>query len=369
MTTVAIPGSGFLFPFVLDSLQMIPALDTTEGLIDATGEKVAFSGPVWWSDRGSHDIHSLGWLAGAITSAGGSGITISLQDVTTASGPPGRPDETQDQTVNVLLSALTASGWNVNTLGVDRTIAHGALVSVVWEYDGSGRLGSDSLVIAGAETSFTRGGIRTSSALKVGTWANVNLHPIVVLVAADGTIGTLAGGVPWSAVNTHTFDTGAAADELAIAVNLPFPVTIEGVSIPIAALAGGNFSVILYSGTTAVETAAVTWATMVGLSSEARWRYVPFTTPRALEKNTLYRVAIRPDTANDITVYSFDVNTAGYLDLWGGQNFHYWDRANAGAWANETTTRCLLMRLHLSHVDDGAGGGGGGVIGGLRRRR
>jgi len=369
MTAVAMPGGlGLMHPVTPESLggtSAAPAFDAA-GLIDATGEKFAITGRVVWSDRGSHNIHTIGWRAGAITSVGGSGITISLQDASLTAGPPGQPDGTQDQTVSVLLSALSASAWNLNTLGADRTVAHGALLSVVWEYDVNGRLGADSLVITNLATQLVNSFTGHVPALYTTSWNSTAAIAVLVLVAADGTIGTLAGAVPWSAINTHAFNSGSAADELANQFQYPAPVTVEGVSALMTTASAADFSVILYSGTTALATVAQdNNAFALRASGNVAWKYFPFATPQALAKDTLYRIAFRPDTANNITLYSADVNAAGYLDLIAGQNFHYWDRVNAGAWANETTTRWLLIRLHLSQTDDGAGGGGlAHIIGG-----
>jgi hypothetical protein len=376
MALKTLPGAGLVYPFFpAAQLGMAPALSST-GLIDATGEKIHVVGYVWWSDRGTHDITAVGWLAGAVTSAGGSLIDISLQDVSLIAGPPHRGDGAKDQTVNVALSAVSASAWNENTFGSPRTaVAHNAPLACVWEYDAGGRLGADSLIVSTINAFTTRAGLSSSLVLEApaGTFNSQTNLPVIVLKTGDaGVVGFLIGAFPVADVTTHAFNTASAADELSNQVKLNVPMTLDGVSLPIVIVNGSaNFSVILYEGTTAIETLAVDANTIPGTTGEARWRYFPFTTRRSLTEDTVYRVSVRPDTANNITIYSFVVNTAAYLDLLGGQDYHYWDRVDGGPWGNETLTRMLIMQLHFSQFDDGAGGAGGllthpGMAGGCR---
>lgn len=193
---------------------------------------------------------------------------------------------------------------------------------------------------------------------------------VLVLVASDGTIGSLGLSIPCTTVTTHTINSASAADEVANQFVLSAPATIEGITLTILFTDGGDVSLVLYDGTTAVETIAIDEDVgPVIFINSAKRIYFPFSTPRDLVASTVYRIGVKPTTANNISVYSFDVQTASYLDLFGGQAMHYWDRVDAGAWANENTARCLLMALHFSKTDVGGGGGmltGAGTSGGMR---
>lgn len=315
-------------------------------------------GRVRWTDHGTHDIRTVGWLAGSIVSAGGSGIVLSLQDVDATTGLPSRPDGTQDQTKAAYLNVLTAGAWNQLTLTTDRTIAHGAPLCVVWEFDGAGRLGADAMNIYSVPASLPDTGHHTI--LFTGTWADLTGQPpILVFVASDGTVGTLGLSIPFRAFTTHTFNSSSTPDEVANQFVLAAPATIDGITIPIAFIDGSDVSLVLYDGTTAVETLVIDEDVGPVLNTNARRVYFPFATPRDLEAGTVYRVGVQPSTTTSVSVYSFDVHAASYLDLYGGQVMHYWDRVNAGAWANENMTRCLLMSLHFSKAEAGGGGGGG----------
>jgi hypothetical protein len=351
MALVNWPGMSLAWPVLSARINALPAISGM--LIDATGEKVAFTGRVRWTDAGTHDIRQIGWRPGAITSAGGSGITISLQDYAVAGGPS-VPDGTQDQTCNVLLSALTASAWNIQTLSADRTsVAHRAKLCIVWEFDGAGRLGSDLLNISTIAASGQDSG--SMSLLNTGgTWAFNSGVPNVVLIAADGTIGTLALAFPFSAITSHTFNSASSPDEMANQYVLPSAATLEGVSLPIFINDGADVSLIYYEGTTAVETLSIDEDESPIQTGISNWCYFGFATPRDIQSGATFRVAVRPDTTTSIIIASGDVAAASYLNLLAGTNGHYWDRVNAGAWSGENLTRYVIMRLHFS----GFGGGG-----------
>src|SRR5688572_15951850 len=70
--------------------------------IDATGEKTSYAGKVFYPDRSSATkaITKVGFRFAAVTKAGGSALTVSLQNVTgvtgAGTGGPMVGDETQD---------------------------------------------------------------------------------------------------------------------------------------------------------------------------------------------------------------------------------------------------------------------------------
>src|SRR5687768_5910779 len=94
------------------STELTSAVDT----IDATGEKQAWCGPVWFQERtGSKQIVRVGFRLATVVKAGGSGLTVSLQNVNTAPAALNtlQPDETQDQTVAIANgdAGFTSNVW------------------------------------------------------------------------------------------------------------------------------------------------------------------------------------------------------------------------------------------------------------------
>jgi hypothetical protein len=354
-----------------------PSLSNTTA-IAATGDKFAMSGRVWTgASSGTKNITRVGFRFGSsITKAGGSALALSLQDVSLSSGPPAQPDGTQDQTVAIANASISANAWlRTNALSATRAVTSGDLLSVVIEYDGSGRLGADSITFSTIARTSGSGEmlLAVPAIFASAAWAAQSAFPVVVLEFDDGTFGTLIGSLPASAINTHSIkqDT-ASADEYAMAFQLPIACKVDGAYCGILVSAGtADFSVILYDGTSAMAggTVAVDANTIMGAT--AKVLFVPFSNEISLVANHQYYLAIQPtQTAAAVSVYSFDVNDANQLVCHpGGVNFNYATRVDAGSWAAITTTRRLMAGLNISSLHDGTGStprismGGGRQIG------
>lgn len=345
-------------------------------LIDATGEKVAFCGRVFNKDRSSKNIHAVGFRFGTVTKAGGSVLTVSLQDVDLANGPPMRPDETQDQTVtiaNANASFATNTWIQTAAFSADRTVAFGELVAVVIEFDGGGRLGSDSVVISaafgiGAQANYHQ----CSASAKVGAgpaWTETSEVPNIILEFSDGTFGTLIGAFPFMSSSSVSFkqDT-AGSDEYALEFQVPFPCKVDGFWINCAVAANtNNFDVVLYDGTSAMTNGTVTVdANAVNVAASTMRTLVGnFAAEITLAANHTYYLAVKPtQTTGNVLLFYVDVNDANHFQaLAGGTAWRLSSRLDLGSWAAATTTRRPLMGLHVSSLDDGVqtGGGSGGV--------
>lgn len=356
-----IVGGGLWVPNQCVGTAIPPAYLNSSAFV-ATGDKHAWVGRVYFRERaGTKNIQFVGLRFGAVTKAGGSALTVSLQDVSLTAGPPMQPDGTQDQTVAVPNSAIAANAWlQTGNFNAVRPVSYGELLAVVTEYDGAGRLGADSFVLVG----ITQAG----AARLHGQGCNIvsgvpTAHaclPNVLLGFADGTFGTLYGGYPSSALGTHGYANATpVADEYAIGIQFPFPTKICGVQLPLAPNAGADCSVILYAGTTPLQAVSVD-ANAVAAVGGPRFCYVPFP-ETALAADTLYYVAVRPDTANGIGIYYADVASANHLQAHeGGTAFIEYFRVDGGAW-NAVPTRRPFISVELSAFDDGAGVAGGGA--------
>lgn len=371
MTLTILPGcDGFPFPFYWgQDFDAANALNNNL-LIDATGEKAAFIGRVSTPNYGAKSIEFIGFRFGTVTKAGGSGLTVSLQDVSSASLV--QPDETQDQTVAIANgdSSFASNTWiTTGSLSANRSVTQGDLLAVVVEYDGSGRLGSDSVAISGNNNLTGFGSAQCYCSLKrSGSWAVVAGAPIVALGFSDGTWGTLYGASISSAVGQIDFNSSSSPDEYAIEFSLPVPCKVSGWWMGINRIStSGDFDVILYDGTTpmtggSMSVDATTW----GNGSFIGW--APFSQEVQLAASTTYRLAIKPTTTNSVRIYYFDVSAAAIMQaLPGGTSFVLGTRTDAASWDAATTTRRLFGGLIVSSVDDGAGGSGssGGLAAGL----
>jgi hypothetical protein len=330
-------------------------------------------GQVFMKERtGTRNLSTVTFRFGAVTKAGGSTVTVSLQNLNLAAGPPGQPDETQDQSVTIA-NADAGFASNVGytaTLGSTRSIAHGAAVCAVWEFGTFA--GADSVIINGINNDPVAATPLPGNALKTGgSWAANTSLPSVVFGFDDGTFGTLdykhfaphATTLP----NTHTIalDTGSA-DEYALEFQLPFAFKIDAAWVlALVNSATADFEVILYDGTTPMTNGTVTVdANTYNATASVRGMVALFPGEVTGVANTTYRLAVRPIVnGQSVAVYSLDVLSAGHFQAFpGGTTWAYTTRLNQGAWAGTTTTRRMVYGIRISSLSSGGAGGTGKVV-------
>lgn len=342
--------------------------------IDATGEKAACIGNIVWpSYSATKAIRKLQFMFGAVTKAGGSSLTLSLQNVSTSAGLPAVPDETQDETVAI---ANADAGFASNTwyttgnLSADRTVSYGDPLAVVLEFDGGGRLGADSVIMRSVTKANLWGGSPSwpACSLKTASWATVGAAPNIVFEFSDGTFGKFQGSWPVSEpAVTASFkqDTGTA-DEYALEIPVPFNCKVSGAYVLAGATAAtADYDVVLYDGTTAMTGGTVSrdgnWHTT---ASERRPLEIVFTQEITLTAGTTYRLSVKPtQTTSNVSIAMFDVNAAGHMALHPlGTSCVLTTRLDSGSWAAVTTTRRPIFGLIVSAVDAGSGGTSGGQL-------
>lgn len=345
-------------------------------VIDATGEKVAWIGRVRRPDGAGGDIRRVQFMFGTVVKAGGSALTLSLQNVSASTGSPGRPDETQDQTVaiaNADASFASDTWYRSGTLSADRTVAASELIAVVLEYDGSGRLSSDSVTVNNFNSGYaTIPMLQAFVAHKTGgSWGSlpINCVPNLLLEFSDGVIGTLDGSFPAKATGATTYTASDNPDEYALQFTPSVPCTIDGAFIEMGAGNSDLFDVILYQGTTALQTISYDADTLSYESTSFfRGLYVPIP-PTDLTASTTYYLALKAGSAGVALSY-FDVNDNTHLAAHGlGATAYLNTRNNGGAWGGGTNTRRPWIALRFSKFDSGGVSGGGGppanLLGGI----
>jgi hypothetical protein len=363
MALQSLSGQGIWLP----NPPQIQTLSFTSSVIDATGEKFAWIGRVWTPDRGSKSIRNVWFNFGSVTKAGGSALTVSLQDVSTAAGAPIQPDETQDQTVaiaNADAGFTSNAGYTTGNFSADRNVSFGDMLAVVAEYDGSGRLGADAVNFRNV-TKNLFGGMAPipGCSLKTASWAGVTAAPNIILVFSDGTFGTLSGAFPCLDVNVLAFkqDT-AGSDEYAIEIPIAWDCKAEGFwAVAGATATTADWEFVLYDGTSPMTGGTVTNDGM-WISAAAETRLIEHTFSQEIElaAGTTYRLAMKPtQTTNTCRMGYFDVGAAGHMGVHPlGTGCVLTSRLDLGSWAAVTATRRPLMGLRVSALDDGAGGGG-----------
>lgn len=341
----------------------MPTAFTTATALTATGHKFAFVGRVWNKDRTAKNITKVGFRFGVITKAGGSGLTVSLQDVdVSTNGPPLQPDGTQDQTVAIANgnAAFASNTWlQTGALSATRTVNHGDPLAVVIEYDGSGRLGSDSIIIVSMADPNADNNLDSGPVVNVASWALITSMGLngVILEFDDGTFGTLASGFPASAIGSDAFNNASNPEIIGLEFQVPFACKCDGAWLGMQAAAGASFDVQLYDGNTLMTSSSVSAKNQriaaTGFYYETNWA------EQTLVANHTYRIGLKPTSTNNVTLYNWSVANANHLQaLTGGTAWQY-NTCHSGTWGSPTATKRPMAGLRLSAVDDGTGSGGG----------
>lgn len=365
MALTVIPGEGLWLPRYAEFVQTMIL-----SLIDATGEKVAWIGPVWTPTGGTKSIRKVGFRFGAVVKAGGSALTVSLQDVDLTTGPPYRPDGTQDQTVaiaNANTAFVTGSWIQTGNLSADRSVNFGQMLAVVLEYDGSGRLGADAVNVQNMPSmnTFHQSGV---SEFTTGAWVAKQANASVLLEFSDGTFGCFLDGYPALSIN-QTFNSGSTPDEYALEFQVPWDCQVDAFWSYCAPQASGDVDFVLYdAASTALATVSVDYNTLSSASGTFLTRLFPSLI--TLSANTTYRLALRPASTATTFLYLWDVDQAGYMDVMpGGSAWRLASRTDAGAWTTTTTRRPRMgLRFVAFNPSSGSGGpvGSGRLSGGLQ---
>jgi len=365
MSAINIPGGDFWFPTPFLVVGANGFVGMSAVTFDATGEKAGYVGQVQFPDRaaGTKNISRVQFAFAGVTKAGGSALTVSLQDISTTTGPPKQPDGTADQTVaiaNADAGFVTDAWYRTGTFSAARAVSHGENLAVVIEYDGAGRLGTDTVGIK--TVNYLAGGRTNYHSFVLGyvaAWAavsNVGFSNLV-LEFDDGTFGSLGPSEPVKTTTTVAYNTGTAgADEYGKRINFPFPFKIAG------AYASGKTSanttdvaLKLYAGTTEVASVTIDGNTLDTTVNNPMVAY--FATPYQCLANTDYYITMSPTSVNSVTLYYYTVDSNALLAVApGGINGHMVKRLDGGAWTNDTTS-VPYMGVIISAVDDGNGGG------------
>lgn len=338
------------------SLTMSPGF-SNHGTIDATGEKIAWCGRFWHPDGpGTYEITRIHFRWGSvITKAGGSALTLSLQDVDLANGAPIRPDGTPDETVAITNGSIgTAGTWfRSGALSANRSIAYGELLSAVLEFDGAGRLGSDLIRTGGPTATMQQNAVSAYD----GSWSASNfVQPNVAFECDDGTFGCFNIGMSHfiaSAQTLNQYNSGSTPDERALALIPAVTMTIDAISGLLSNSAGtADFDIVIYQGTTAIHTQSIDGNALA--QNDSRIHTIPLSSEVTLTAGTQYYIALKPTTANYVTWYYATIYNGEMMRLHGypattGEA----TRTDAGSWSAIDTTKLPLVCLHVCDVAAG----------------
>ena len=318
--------------------------------VDATGKKCAWIGPVHIPGGGSKNVQKVGFRTASHVVAGGSGSTVSLQNV--AATTIIQPDEVQDQTVAV--TPPGTAGWLITgNLSAVRAVTHGEMLAVVWEFNGGGRLGADTLVAAQLGSHGSSGGMGNAavSLKSAGAWTVDAAVGTVALYFDDGTVGSLGYALPVSGRSTRTFNSGSTPDERGFRLRPPCYLQVDGVwALLECDTTASDFDLLIIEDDVTLQTISFD-ASMASVVNATRHYRFPIT-PVLMVPGRVYDVSFRPSTVADIVMQTFTFDSALVQALMpGGAEFSSLSRTNGGAWT-ETAQEHLWAGLMLSGIYD-----------------
>jgi len=350
--------------------------------MDAAGEMVGMIGHCYIAGRpASKTISAAGggsvsFRTGTCTFTDvGTSVTVSIEDVGTTTGNPGRPDESPDVASAALLGnggGITSAAWNTVSMtggSGSKTIAHGDLIAIRW--DMTARAATDSVIIATQAISVLAGSTTNPQRPQVltklaGTWADADLNPNVVITFDDGTLGILDYCIPLTSGGTEAYADSDNPDERGMIFQVPWDCKVDGFwgHIGIASGTTSDYTVTLYSdplaagaGPTAISGAqVVVLAEQLGPVNSPRAVFMTLPAEISLTKNTDYCLAVRANGAGNVQVSTGTLGNTAYRTFFGkGTSLRKGTRQNgAGAFAEEgTPVTVYQLGVRISSFDDG----------------
>jgi hypothetical protein len=344
VTLVAVPVLSPEVAACFDGASSNPASN-----IDASGEKVAFVLHV----PKTGNIRKIGFGLGTVTT--GQTLRAGLYTVD-ANGDPTTTAYGGMAAGTVAVADTDDTLPKLVTLATDAAAVRNDVVAVVIEFDSTAGNLAISAASAGA-AQFPHVSLLTAS------WAkSVTSLPLCVLEYDDGTVAQIPGVFPFYRMSEETYNSGTAtADEYGLKWTQRFPARLCGVVLALDATAAADYEVVLYDGTTAVQTVSRDGDIGSVVSGERRLT-VLFDTPQALAVGDVRRITLKPTTTTNIGLVYGLLHAAAHQAAFLGADAHMTRRLNLGSWDDSLTDRVPTVYPLYDQLDDGAGGGGGGLL-------
>lgn len=278
-------------------------------------------------------------------------ITVTLQDVDSS----GFPDGTADQTATV---ATPATGWNLATMGANRTVAAGDRLAVRFAWTST----------AGSIT-FTTGNVSTYVITKQGhsflskysssAWAQNAMLPIVGLECSDGTFMPVNELVEPATGALVDFSSSSNPDEIGNRIQVPFGAKACGVTWY------GRFTntsaaadLVLYDA----SMNSLASCSMSGASTYSATGVYPrscyFSSQQTLAANTTYYLMIKPTTTNTVRHYNMTFPETAALQAASASGAVYKAYRTDGGSVSTTNTERASVSLEICSIASGSTSGG-----------
>ncbi len=380
-------GSGLLLPPLLPGGFSATTRANVDVTLDADEEEYQIIGRIRIDGGASKTFGTSGskidWLPGAsITFASGSTVRVGVKkasQVDAANGPAARATigaaafDVYDDLVGGT-DAISSTTWRSDSMsaGTPYTVANGDLIAVCFHLDTTS--GTPSVKVRGMAPASAWGFPALTLVTSGPTYTAQTALPNVILTFDDGTLGWIDGTTLYAVGDSASGNIGNT-NIVGNVFQVPFSCAIDAIVALVNPSAGGaDFSLVLYStplGTPAVVEAIAFDANQIAVTG-TRWQIANLTTPRTLTINTDYAIAVRQDSATNLTVPLYDVSVTTHFKVNGMGAECYAANSTAGATFAQQNSgkRRYHIYARISQLDDGATAGGGlirhpGMQGGL----
>lgn len=310
---------------------------TGSSLMDAAGEKV---GMMIYAPK-TGNVRKIHFRTGTVTTW--QNLTVGFQG-----GSSGLPDGSFSHSGTATGADTDDNAWKAVTLSVDKGVTRGDRLYLAFEWASTAGNLNINYNSALYRTVFP--------ALYTTSWARVAGAPLVVLEYDDGSIGVQEGTYPGVFSGT-SFNSGSTPDERALYFQQAAPMQIDGAVLRCAIDATDDFDIVLYDVADNVLATKSVSGNDFQTTSEG-YAFVPFGSVIDLSASTVYRLAFKPTTVNNVVLYGCTVGSAAWMaSLPGGADWYSSTRTNGGAWS-QTTTERPFIHPHIVGMDSGGGSGG-----------
>jgi len=232
--------------------------------------------------------------------------------------------------------ATGAGAWYKKSLTANASVTKGDLLAVVIAYVSGTIDGSNNLVVgrsvtnaAGFPTFLAPVGVSHNGT----SWSTAQVPPTMALYYDDGTI---VSGYPTYDIASFNFNSGSAADEFANKFTAPFAGTMSGVIVSLSFAASSSATVTLYDSNSSVVYEQTVTPSMVTSGSNGMV-YIPFAANTEIDHGAVYRVAVKANNANNLTMHTIKWNSTVERN-YGCGIMQGSSRADAGAWTDTALT-------------------------------
>lgn len=358
MSLVDIPG-GMWWPGPPNAYQF--GLDSSQFVIDAVDERSAliFQAPK------AGDISGLKFRTKTVTT--GATVTVGLYSLDTS----GQPDIASGAlaTKTLVVDAADDNMWLSSTLDTPLTVARGQIMSMVISQPSSSAGSMQIMTTSGSASTSWAGAFPYGALYVPSTWSKSGtLRPLFLAeYASSGGIYPLYGRGNYyhpldntaTPISSIQWNSGSAQKEYGIIFTPTHRMKVDGAWIQIFHGTLSDYYIKIYSDPLGTPSEMATSPLIKGgyapTGGSQSLEHVMLTSEATFEAGQKYAITIKPDTANNITLYKTTITSAGIENSEAGSSFYGGFRA-AGAFTEESTTR-YFMGLHLTAMDNGLGAG------------